>query len=212
VSNKTAEPSPNPTLLSLWHDAWEMARHACTRSMARLRHGDGGFYGVDDLKQDLFCEFWRLYLQWKAEARGDGVTPDHEVLMAQWERVLERGAWRVLRRRPQRLWTRAEQPTEPEIVERISDEAGAVDDSEAPLIADATQVEQVEQLEEAMWRLRPLQRQALYLRYWRGCSSRQIAREWRLGSSHAVDQRLFRAKRSLRGYLRQTRRDNRREK
>ena len=199
---QTAGGASNAQLVTLWRRAWEMSRPACAYSLGRLRRGDGGFYGPDDLQQDLFCEFWRLYLRWKADARSHGLTPDERLLWEAWQKRLSRGGWRVLRRKPQRLWDRAERSAETDEIERISQEAGQAEQTaEEIVLVGELRAHQLRRLESALWRLRPLQRQALYMRYWRGIREAEIARHWRLSSKRAIEGRVFRAKRQLRKWL-----------
>ncbi len=93
------------------------------RSLRRLQAGDGGFYEADDLQQDLFIEFWALARDWQASGE------DEAALWAAWRRRLWGQGCHILRRRPQRLWDRAEYPVAPDrlALDASDDEPAAVE-------------------------------------------------------------------------------------
>ncbi len=131
----------------LWREAWRIARRACRTTLVRLRAGQGGFYGADDLHQDLFLGFRRLALDWAAREP----RPPESALWAAWRRHLWHGGARYYRRRPQRLWTGVEQAVSPEVLalERSDDAEEEAVDALLPPRA----VGQLVQPDEAMARL-----------------------------------------------------------
>jgi DNA-directed RNA polymerase specialized sigma24 family protein len=185
-------------LLALWGRARQIALRRCRRTLARLRAGAGGFYGADDLEQDLFLGFWAL-------ARA---LPEEELWPA-WERALWGGGLRYLQRAPQRLWARAERQMppgaldlddgEPQVAALGGARRGLVqeEDSWARLAALA----ELDALEEGLWRLRPAQRQILYLAVLRGLPAAEVARRLALADGRAVHARTFRARAALRRAL-----------
>jgi len=186
-------------LVTLWERARRVALRRCARTLARLSAGEGGFYGADDLMQDLFLEFWALLRRHHGR--------DGPELWQAWERVLWGGGLRVLRRKPQRLWARRERAVSPEMLEvadrREDDEPalGACARRSLVVGTDGTpgssSGDALDDLEDALWRLRPLQRQVLYLLALRGVPADEIARRLGLGSADAVYQRARRARRAL---------------
>ncbi|MHB0856249.1 MAG: RNA polymerase sigma factor [Anaerolineae bacterium] len=169
---------------------------------------EGGFYDAEDLWQDLFLEFCAVVRRWQR-----GQDRREERLWALWRSVLWRGGMRVLRRKPQRLWEGVEEAVEPRVLaldavarqadpERVSlprearqalthDDAwqGGSDPSEEAVLA------------RALWGLRPLQRQMLYLDGVVGLSTSELARCLGLPGPNAVSQRLYRARELLRARL-----------
>jgi len=190
-------------LLALWQVAWRMARRRCAAALARLGRGEGGFYGADDLQQDLFLEFWALARAWHAS--GQGLAD----LWAAWQRRLWGGGRRVLRRSPQRLWGRPEISYDPATLDPA--EAGEPQEggrlwSEAlvqPEDAEATRhsLAGLEALERALWALRPVHRQVLYMATLLESPPAEVARLLMLDDAEAVHRRLHLARRALRRQL-----------
>jgi len=191
-------------LMDLWGRARTRALRQCAGTLSRLAGGDGGFGGADDLMQDLFLEFWRL-----VRLHDGGPIDD---LWEAWESVLWRGGIRVLRRRPQRLWRRRERPIALSAlaVNECSSRMGGLSRRarsrltirETPERV-AYRTEAFATLEADIFRLRPLQRQALYLLAIRGLSGAEVARRLHLGNANAVYQRVSRARAALRRRARQ---------
>ena len=202
-----AERDQETILLTLWEQAWRLAQRWCAGSLRRLRAGDGGFYEVDDLQQDLFIEFWGLVRQW----RRDGT--DEAALWTAWRRRLWGQGCHILRRRPQRLWARAERPVAPErLALETADEPIATGASLPPAArraltepedAAVAQEEMVDldRLEIALWALPPTQRQVLYMLTLAGIRTEAATRFLGLSNRTAVYQRLFAARRALRRRL-----------
>ncbi len=194
-------------LVALWQVAWEMARRLCAGTLARLARGEGGFYEAEDFYQDLFIEFWRLARVWR---RHDGSA---EALWRAWRRRLWGGGRRILRRAPQRLWHNPEYPINP--LEMAL--AGPGDGEREPSIANIPALEALTQpedaetaqarsadlqaLEEALWALRPAQRQILYMAAVLETSPSEVAQMLHLGNAKEVYQHLYRARRALRRHL-----------
>lgn len=194
----------NDELIALWQVAWEIARRLCGRTLSRLASGDGGFYGAEDFQQDLFLEFWALTRVW----RRHNASP--EALWRAWRRRLWGGGRRILRRAPQRLWHSTERTFDPSIMALgdFSDEEAnsipfAVEALSQPEDAEATQTQKadLQALEEALWALRPAQRQIVYMAAMLEISPSEVARILRLGNAREVYQRLYRARRALRQRL-----------
>ncbi len=196
-------------LLERWARARRIALRACAETLRLLSAGAGGFYDAADLEQDLFLAFWDLQRR----------LPDEELWPA-WNRLLVHGGIRLLQRAPQRLWARAEWPVAPE--DLSGDGAPAAwsglrrgqadlvqpEDGEAQLASLAA----VDELEKGLWRLRPAQRQVVYLLTLRGVSAEEVSRRLGLSGGYAAKSRLQRARRRLRlfmGRRRAARRDTR---
>ncbi|MEN6478583.1 MAG: sigma factor-like helix-turn-helix DNA-binding protein [Anaerolineales bacterium] len=190
---------------ALWPEARRIAERRCAHNLHRLARGEGGFYDADDLIQDLFVEFWALMQRPElAEAVAAGATLADEPLRSAWSRALWGGGMRILRRAPQRLWSRLEKPMAPELLD------GAVLDADDPaadgLAARLTQVlaelgrqdeaqlhsalESIAALSGALARLKPVPRQVLYLAMLQGLPAEAIAAQLGLGSANAVGQRV----------------------
>jgi len=196
-------PLPDDDLLALWQVAWRMARRRCAAALARLGRGEGGFYGPDDLQQDLFLEFWALVQQWRASGQG------RDALWAAWRRRLWGGGRRVLRRAPQRLWSRPEITLDPLAL----DPAGGSEPEDGlrigadllvqPEDAEATRhgLAGLEALERALWALRPVHRQVLYMAAFLEAPPAEVARLLMLEDAAAVHRRLHLARRALRRQL-----------
>lgn len=195
-------------VLDLWHEAWRVARRQCARALARLRRGEGGFYGAQDFQQDLFVEFWELLERRGVPQDGDEAA----ALWAAWRSVLWGGGRRILRRVPQRLWEGAEWAVDPMSLaleyddpqEAASQGVGLPPVAREALVqaedAEAThgRLLRVERMAAALWRLQPLQRQILYMSALRGLPAAQVARRLGLRSRNAAYQRLHRARKALR--------------
>jgi RNA polymerase sigma factor (sigma-70 family) len=202
---------PQVDLLALWQRARLLARRRCMRTLWRLRRGEGGFYQTDDFMQDLYLEFAALVREWRAD-------PDasERALWETWRRLLSHGGIRVLRRRPQRLWRAAHSsggltstlqkhrdeqdlaqrrppPTSPNPEPYIQPE-----DSEAT----CEQLARLDDLENALWALRPLQRQVIYMVAMADLPAAQVARLLGIDSPNAVYARLRTARTALRRGLR----------
>ena len=218
MSEQPGEPAAlaEQELLRLWRVAREMAYRLCGRSLARLRAGQGGFYATEDFEQDLFLEFWDLARRWWAEKD----HPDEGRLWAAWRRRLWGGGLRVLRRAPQRLWQGEEQAVDP--LAWALDDGGSTGGSacqaaeahgqlpaeaRAALVqADAAETtraeaERLTRLEAALARLRPAQRQILYLTTLSGLSGAETARSLELADRDVVYQRVHAARAALRRAL-----------
>ncbi len=196
---------------ALWPEARAMALRRCRDALYRLRRGDGGFYDHDDLLQDLFLEFWAL-LQ-RPEFAGlpdEALTWAHEPLRIAWSKALWGGGLRILRRAPQRLWRRFEQPCPPAWLDGGAYEpqprgqaGGTPRPPQGALVGEdgarvAERVAQLAALEAALWRLRPSQRQALYMAAVQGLPAQAVAAQLGLPSAAAVRQRLRAARRQVR--------------
>jgi RNA polymerase sigma factor (sigma-70 family) len=194
-------------LLRLWERAWRDAERRCARSLASLRRGAGGFYGADDFYQDLFCEFWQLVRCWRADGG------DEAALWDAWRRILWQGGMRVLRRCPQRLWHGVERPLPPARLARdATNDDGGADGHEGLIPAEALveaedpqavhdRLARVDALEEALWRLRPVQRQIVYMRLLRGLPEEVVARRLGLPQGGRVSRRARRGRHALRRHL-----------
>ncbi|MHB1293926.1 MAG: RNA polymerase sigma factor [Anaerolineae bacterium] len=191
-------------LLDLWQKARTLAAGWCRIALARLRAGQGGFYDDQDLWQDLFLEFWAVVGLWQ-----EGEAHDEEHLWDLWKRALRRGGLRVLKRAPQRLWVGVEEAVEPCVL-ALDGAEGARDVERTPLPLAARRAltledsreegsgrVEVAELAEALWRLRPLQRQTLYLGAVVGLTADQVARCLGLTGPNVASQRLHRARERL---------------
>jgi DNA-directed RNA polymerase specialized sigma24 family protein len=205
-------------ILRLWDTAWQMARRRCGRTLARLRRGDGGFYGAEDFRQDLFIEFWELLERC-------GVPQDDQAqttLWETWRSILWGGGRRILRRVPQRLWAGAEWAIDPRAMTLEYDDPRTGDDNAgAHLPASAREelvhsedaestrkrLHRVEHIAHALWELQPLQRQIIYMSAMRRLPAAQVARRLRLSNRNTAYQRLHRARKALRLALRRTSHD-----
>lgn len=192
-------------LLALWRKARVLAGSWCGTSLARLRAGHGGFYDDQDFWQDLFIEFWAVVKLWQ-----HGESRTEARLWALWRGALQYGGLRVLKRTPQRLWSGAEQAVEPCVLaldtENVPDASRSplppavrrtltLDSDEAPGAAEAAE------LAEALWRLRPLHRQVLYLNGFVGLTADQVAHCLGLTGRDSASQWLHRAREHLRACL-----------
>ena len=206
-------PLSHDELLSLWEHGRHMALARCSSTLRALRRGRGGFYEADDLWQDLFLDFWDLVRRWHG-----GPPPRHaEDLWAAWQRHLRRGGWRVLRRRPQRLWHRHEQAVDPREME-LDDESFEEHDAPPTLpfaarqaLIEAADLEEAwearaaaEVAERRLWGLSVINRQALYLTSVVGLSHTEVNRCLALEDKISVQNRIHRARRSLRRGTRAT--------
>jgi len=204
-------------LLALWQTARRMALRSCASTLARLRAGEGGFYEAEDFWQDLFLAFWSLAKAWRQAGPSDEIA-----LWAAWRRALRRGGAQLLRRAPMRLWARRERPLAPEVL-ALEDEPRldrgqpfAAGDPSPPLDGAAlealTQPEDAEaghlrracldDLEAALWALRPAQRQVIFMATLAELPAAEVARLLGLSEGNAVSQRLFAARAALRRLLR----------
>lgn len=190
----------------LWARARRYALRYCAGTLARLRQGDGGFYEADDFLQDAYLEFHALALLWRAGGLGDA---SEEALFDAWQRRLARGGWRIYRRAPQRLWVGAELCLAPEELALDDGDSAADDEPGLPRAAQAqlcgldeqaalpARLERLEETERALWRLRPGQRQALYLTTIRELPAEQAARLLGLPNLAAVYDRLYYARKQI---------------
>jgi len=204
-------------LLALWQTARRVVLRSCASTLARLRAGEGGFYEAEDFWQDLFLAFWRLAKAWREAGPSDEAD-----LWAAWRRALRRGGAQFLRRAPMRLWARRERPLAPQL---LALEEGpqldrrqpfAAGDPSPPLDGAAlealTQPEDAEaghlrracldDLEAALWALRPGQRQVIFMATLAELPAAEVARLLGLSEGNAVSQRLFAARAALRRLLR----------
>ncbi len=196
---------------ALWPDARLLAERRCREALYRLRRGEGGFYDHDDLLQDLFLEFCALLRRPEfARLPDEALTWAHAPLRTAWSRALWGGGLRILRRAPQRLWRRFEQPCPPEWLDGAAYDAqrnnagrgeprpapGALVGEDGARVADS--LAQLAALEAALRRLRPAQRQALYMTALQELPSETVARRLGLPSGAAVRQRVRSARKALR--------------
>lgn len=190
----------------LWREAWRVARRACHATLVRLRMGHGGFYGADDLHQDLFLGFRRLALTWAARQP----RPPESELWAAWRRRLWHGGARYYRKRPQRLWMGRQLPLAPEALTLDGgDEADGWGEDSLPNHAIEQLTERDAMLEgleaedavrSALAALRTLpadQQRLLELVAVQGCSLAEAGRAMGLPPGQATCQRLYRARRAL---------------
>jgi DNA-directed RNA polymerase specialized sigma24 family protein len=200
-------------LLSLWQRARELARRLCRRSLTRLRAGQGSFFQEDDFWQELFLEFWRLAQGWQR------ATPtDEAALWEAWRRRLWGGGRRVLQRAPQRLWQRPEWPVAPaslmEALDGIGDPQAESQAQRVRLPYDVTRLtpppragrdprrsEELAVGREALGRLKPAQRQLLYMASLAQMPPTEVALALGLGSAQAVNARVYRARLAVQGEL-----------
>ncbi|MHB9032509.1 MAG: RNA polymerase sigma factor [Anaerolineae bacterium] len=190
---------------ALWPRARRYAVRYCRGTLTRLRLGDGGFYEADDFMQDVYLEFHALVRRWQA---GELAGGEVETLYDAWQKQLARGGWRIYRRAPQRLWVGAELAVAPADLEL--DDEGAAEES-APLspaaLAQLTstagpsqvyeRLERLQRVELALWRLRPGQRQALYLTALEGVPAARAAGLLGVPNAAAVYDRMYGARRTL---------------
>ena len=206
-----ADSLPDDELMALWAQARALALRCCGRSLARLRAGQGGFFQEDDLWQELFLEFWGLARAWRSSGS------EQAALWEEWLRRLSRSGARVLQRAPQRLWARAEHPTEPErlalVVDGLADRdeatatsepAGAsaiwLDGSSRWLTSDHAYARG--QALRALYALDPVNRQMVYQAGMVELPCKRVARDLGLPSAHAVHQRVSQARRAMQEALR----------
>ena len=213
-----AEGPDEEGLLELWDTAWRIAQRCCAKTLMRLRNGDGGFYEADDFAQDLFLEFWALVRRWSASQ-----PACEDDLWTAWRGTLWGGGMRVLRRVPQRLWAGAEQAVDPVSLglayEKVERSEGVGGDRRLPRAAlralvqaedaESTQDEaaRLDELEAALWTLRPAQRQIIYMTALGDLPAAAVARLLGLGQPNAIYQRLHSARAALRRRLRADARD-----
>jgi RNA polymerase sigma factor (sigma-70 family) len=202
---KATKPLSEEALLALWQRARRMALPRCAWTMARLRRGDGGFYGPEDFMQDLFLEFWSLVKRWQAEP-----NPREEALWLAWRRMLWRGGARILRRVPQRLWDRPERTVDPCLL--ALGEGFCVDETAPRLSPDLVEaltepedgegtrerISRLDALAEALWALRPVQRQVIFMCVVLELPADLVAETLGLSNSNTVYQRLHAARAALR--------------
>lgn len=199
-------------IAALWPEARRIAERRCAHNLHRLARGEGGFYDADDLLQDLFIEFWALMQRPElAEAVAAGATLADEPLRSAWSRALWGGGMRLLRRAPQRLWPRREEPMPPELLDGAMPDAddAAADGLAARLIQTLAELgrqdeaelhgalEGIAALSSALARLKPASRQVFYLAMLQGLSAEAIAAQLGLNSANAVGQRLHAAREAL---------------
>jgi len=158
-------------LLALWRHGRRLAGRYCRGSLARLRAGGGGFYEVDDFWQDAFLAFSQVVSEWQAPLGGSA-----DDLWRRWGLALWGQGIHILRRAPQRLWSGVQStaatketieevvPAGPKQLERpgqpwMTGSEPARRSAEQSALA----LDRLDALEERLWRLRPLQRQALYM-------------------------------------------------
>ncbi len=209
-------PTDNDELLRLWEHARRVALRSCRQTLSLLDRGAGGFYQADDFLQDLFIEFQALAthladewgpLPWSSEQQ--------DLLFAHWSRLLYMGGIRVLKRRPQRLWRGREYAVEPSWLDLDAPpESAAPTDMEAlmrlppeardalvqPDEAEPAQetLSRLDDLEAALWSLRPSQRQIVYLAAVANLSAAEVARSLGLQDRAVVRDALFAARQALR--------------
>lgn len=200
-------PLNDDELMALWERARRMALARCSGSLRSLRQGDGGFYEADDFWQDLFLDFWDLVRRWR-----DGVDARHAGdLWAAWRRHLWQGGHRVLRRRPQRLWRRREEPVDPDemALDGPPSEGAATPAAVPPIAVDALTESggpeeasmiraEEDAVESRLWRLAAINRQALYLTTVAGLSHAEAARCLALAGPEQVRRHVCRARESVR--------------
>lgn len=193
-------------LLALWQLARQEASRRCGHTLARLRAGEGGFYEAEDFWQDLFLAFWKLFQSWWESGKGEGA------LWAAWRRFLHRGGAQILRRAPMRLWGRRERTLPPQLL-ALEEDQGELDQPLDPLaLAALTQAEDAEaeqyrqacldDLEAALWALRPAQRQVIFMATLAELPAAEVARLLGLSGANAIFQRLHGARLALRRLLR----------
>ncbi len=192
---------------ALWPRARRYAARYCAGTLARLRQGDGGFYEADDFWQDVYLEFHALALRWQAGELGDTTR---EAFYDAWQRLLARGGWRIYRRAPQRLWPGAELAAAP--AELALDDDDSAPDERTPLpsaaLAQLTApedgahaaelLERLRLVEGTLWRLRPSQRQALYMTAIQQMPAARTARLLGVPNAAAVYDRIYDARKLLR--------------
>jgi DNA-directed RNA polymerase specialized sigma24 family protein len=187
----------------LWPQARRMAEHWCAATIRRLHRGDGGFYEADDLLQDLYLEFRDVVARWRADDDRDDV----QALWSAWSRRLWGGGQRVLRRQPQHLWVRQEEPMDPTDMGRAI-EARMARDDESPVepakVGEA--LAGLDRLDAALWSLPVLNRQVVYMMCLRRQPAPDIAQWLGLSGAEAVYVLLRRARRRLRPLLDRPRR------
>ena len=199
-------------MLTLWQRARGYVMRYCRGTLSRLREGDGGLYDADDLLQDLYLEFHALVTRWRAgEIPADPLAPDdpQAALFTAWQRLLARGGWRVYRRAPQRLWAGAELALSPSEVELEDDESAGQDFTPLPhaLLSQLAagedgarsceRLERIQALEQALWRLRPGQRQALYLATLEEMPAAEVAGLLGMPNPAAIYDRIYDARLAL---------------
>ncbi|NLD71336.1 MAG: sigma-70 family RNA polymerase sigma factor [Chloroflexi bacterium] len=183
-------------MLELWRVAEPIALRACREALASLQRGDGGFYTVDDFRQDLYVQFWLLVQR----------TPREDLWRA-WRSHLAYGGRNVLRLAPQRLWARREVTLPADVLaldalpaDRIHARLGSRAREQLASEDAAHMMERlaaIEELEASLSRLRPSERQVLYLLALRGLPAEEVARRLRISSANAVHQRVSRARERL---------------
>ena len=193
-----ADAGPDLDADRLWSQARRMAERWCATTIRRLHRGDGGFYEADDLLQDLYLEFRDTVGRWRA---GDD-RDDVQALWSAWSRRLWGGGKRVLRRQPQHLWVRPEEPMDPTDVGRAIEALMAQDDQspvEPAQVGEA--MAGLDRLDAALWSLPVLNRQVVYMMCLRRQPAPDIARMLDLSGSEAVYVLLRRARLRLRPLL-----------
>lgn len=192
---------------ALWPRARRYAARYCAGTLARLRQGDGGFYEADDLWQDIYLAFHALAEAWQASTADE---EGREAFYEAWQKQLARGGWRIYRRAPQRLWAGAELAAAPADLALESDGAAPEDSDNLPcaVLAQLTQpedsaalyerMERLRLVERALWQLRPVQRQTLYLTAMRAMPAARTARLLGIANAAAVYDRMYDARQFLR--------------
>lgn len=169
-------------LMALWCEGRRIAAARCMGTLGCLRRGEGGFYEVEDLWQDLFLEFWRLVVRW----RGAPSPRPLDDLWAEWRSMLWDGGSRVLRRRPQRLWAHADKSVDRDVFAlgegEGEDAVGLSPTACAALVEEEEPAEALAMrstlgaVARRLWSLGIAQRQALYLTAIVGLSADEAAR------------------------------------
>jgi DNA-directed RNA polymerase specialized sigma24 family protein len=191
-------PRPDLEADRLWPQARRLAEQWCAIALNRLRRGDGGFYEADDLLQDLYIEFRDTIARWRADGAGD----DEQALWSAWSRRLWSGGQRVLRRQPQHLWVRQEEPMDPtelsQAAETLTTESDA---SPVDTVEVSEALSSLDRLDAALWSLPVLNRQVVYMLCLRRRHAADIAQQLSLPGPKAVYGLLRDARRRLRRAL-----------
>jgi len=212
LSREGRSPTEQALLSRLWPKARSLALRRCAATLSRLRAGDGAFYGADDFLQDLFIEFAGLVERWRAKTE-----PREADLWDAWQRMLWGGGIRVLRRTSQRLWSGAEWTIDPSRLaldegylqgsrDRRAGSAGlclpksAISELTQPETAGASGegLETLDELEAALFALRPLQRQVIFMCAMEAMPAAEVASCLGLSGRNSVYQRLSAARATLR--------------
>ena len=207
-------------LLSLWERGRSLARRYCADALRRLARGEGGFYDADDLEQDLFLAFCEVVEAWRSQP-----LPEDEDLWRRWGRYLWGGGIHILRRPPQRLWWRAEWSIDPDAFaleppqtadSSAKDVWPALSRCREELVDDETaeartlHLQTLDDLEERLWQLRPLQRQALYGVIIQHHRPAELARQLGMKDAETIHRLIAQARKNLEGLAQAPRRAGRR--